>query len=34
MDGYFFRGLNNFNWELFERALERRIGFLEYIGES
>ena len=34
MDGYLFRGLNNFNWELYQLALQRRQQFLRAVEES
>lgn len=34
MDGYIFRGLNNFNWELYKRALQRRQQFLHRVEGS
>ncbi len=34
MDGYLFRGLNNFNWELYQLALQRRQQFLRAVEGS
>ena len=31
MDGYLFRGLNNFNWELYQLALQRRQQYLSTV---